>query len=450
VPDPIQHIVVLMLENNSFDRMLGCMKEKYPGLEGVDPNAPPFTNPDYPDANHLFAQLPDAARTVAVDPAHDLDDVIRQVDGGACNGFVSDLVQHKPAAPETERYQIMAYFRRGDLPVLHALADQFLICDHWFSSMPGPTWPNRFFVHSGTSLGHIDMPSGFFNPTIHLYDQTTVYQRLSEKNVSWRIYYGDVPQSLLMIEQLKFPTNYRKMADFAADVSQAADTFPEYVFIEPSYFGAGQNDEHPPTDVMHGEALVAEVYNALRMNEPLWQSTLLVLLYDEHGGFCDHVPPPATVAPDNHTKNFAFNTLGVRVPALLISPWVDPDFLPEDFDHTSLLRYATDKWGLGKLGDRVSQANSFGAALTKRSIGRTDCPGPLPIPAVQTSQSNPELNAHQAALAGFTHHLEVNYTRPGDPTLAAHSTAMAQNFTAQSHAVSERADQFLQKVRAGQ
>lgn len=437
-----------MLENNSFDRMLGCMKEVYPRLEGVNPNSP-FTNPDYPDANHEFAQLPDATRTVAVDPAHDLDDVLRQVNGGACNGFVSDLAQHKPTAPEAERYQIMAYFKRGDLRVLHALADQFLICDHWFSSMPGPTWPNRFFVHSGTSLGHVDMPSGFFNPAIHVYDQPTVYQRLSEKNVSWRIYYGDVPQSLLMTAQLKFPTHYRKMSDFAADVAQAAPGFPQYVFIEPSYFGAGQNDEHPPTDVMTGELLVAQVYNALRQNEALWQSTLLVLLYDEHGGFCDHVPPPATIAPDNHIKDFAFNRLGVRVPALLISPWVNPGVLSDVFDHTSLLKYASDKWDLGALGDRVPHANSFAAALTVRAAGRTDCPGPLPLPAFQPNQVNPELTTHQAALAGFTHHLEVDYTKPDDSTLAAHSTAMAQDFNAQSQAVSERVDQFLEKARAG-
>lgn len=122
MPDPIKHVVVLMLENNSFDRMLGCMKSFYPNLEGVDENATPATNPDYPDANHLFAQLPDALRSVPVDPAHDLDDVLRQVNGGDCNGFVRDLAQHKPQAPAGERYQIMAYFKHGDLPVLHALA----------------------------------------------------------------------------------------------------------------------------------------------------------------------------------------------------------------------------------------------------------------------------------------------------------------------------------------
>jgi phospholipase C len=435
-----------MLENNSFDRMLGCMKSEYPDLEGPrPPQANVFTNPDYPDQTHEFAQLPEATRSVAVDPAHDLDDVLRQVDQGRCLGFVRDLAQHKPQAPEPERYQIMAYFVDGDLPVLHTLARSFLVCDHWFSSVPGPTWPNRFFVHSGTSLGHVDMPSGFFHPAIHLYDQPTVYQRLEEQNVTWRIYYGDVPQSLLMVEQLKFLTHYRKMSRFAADAAGPAVDFPQYVFIEPTYFGAGQNDQHPPTDVMHGENLLADVYNHLRANEDLWSSTLLVILYDEHGGFYDHVPPGAAIPPDEHTTQFAFNELGVRVPALLISPWVDPGVFSTVLEHTSVLRYATDKWQLGSLGARVPQSNSFVGALTKRSSPRTDCPRTVTAAAAQPIDTSAELNAHQVALAGFTHHLEANHTAPPDAVIADHSRRMAADFLSQSAVVSERVDQFFAK-----
>ncbi len=446
MPDP-KHVVVLMLENNSFDRMLGCMTAVHPQMEGVREEGR-FTNPDYPDDSRRFAQMAVAADSVAVDPAHDLDDVVRQVDNGACDGFVRDFAQHSPQAPQTERNQIMAYFKLGDLPVLHALARNFLICDHWFSSVPGPTWPNRFFVHSGTSLGHVDMPEGFLNPGVHLYDQPTVYQRLSERNVSWRIYYGDVPQSLVMTVQLEYPENYRRMESFAADAAGPADSFPRYVFIEPSYFGAGQNDQHPPTDVMHGEALLAGVYNALRANEELWQSTLFVLLYDEHGGFYDHVPPPGAVAPDNNTAAFAFDKLGVRVPALLISPWLDAGVLSTEFDHTSLLRYVSDMWGLGPLGNRTANAKSFASAFVRTSA-RTDCPAALPIPAGVPVASNPPLNTLQTALAGFTHHLEVNLTKPDDRTIAAHSTAMAGDYLAQSKAVAERAAQFLGAAARG-
>ncbi|MBV9304064.1 MAG: hypothetical protein JOY62_11545 [Acidobacteriaceae bacterium] len=445
--DPIQHVVVLMLENNSFDRMLGCMNSVYPELDGpLPPGQNPFTNPDYPDASHSFAQLPQATHSVPVDPDHDLDDVLRQINQGDCKGFVRDFVQHSPQAPTDERYQIMDYFSLDDLPVLHTLARNFTICDHWFSSVPGPTWPNRFFVHSGTSLGHVDMPSGIFHPALHFYDQPTIYQRLQEKDVSWRIYYGDVPQSLLMIKQLEFPTHYRRMESFAADAQGPADAFPQYVFIEPCYFGAGQNDQHPPTDVVRGEQLIANVYNILRANEELWQSTLFVLLYDEHGGFFDHVAPPPTIAPDDNTNKFAFNQLGVRVPALLISVWVDPGVFHATLDHTSLLRYLTDKWQLGPLGNRVPQANSFASAIARTSA-RQDCVMSVTASSPQPIDPQMPFNAHQVALAAFTHHLEVNHTQADDQTIAAHARAMASaDFTAQSQAVSERVQDFLAKA----
>jgi phospholipase C len=251
-----------------------------------------------------------------------------------------------------------------------------------------------------------------------------------------------------MTEQLKYPANYRRMERFSADVAASADSFPEYVFIEPSYFGSGQNDQHPPTDVMHGEALLASVYNGLRSNEALWQSTLLVVLHDEHGGFYDHVAPPGTIAPDKNTSTFAFDKLSVRIPALLISPWLDPGVLSAEFDHTSLLRYVSDKWVLAPLGNRAAKANSFASAFV-RSSGRKDCPVALPIPTGLPVASNPSLNTHQAALAGFTHHLEVNFTKPGPAMVAAHSEAMASGYAAQSRAVTERAAQYLGATAMG-
>jgi len=430
MPDPIEHVVVLMLENNSFDRMLGCMNAVYPSLDGVDANPDrrrPLI-PDFPDATHMFAQLKDAAYSISADPGHELDDVLRQLHDGS-RGFVSDFAQHSPKAPDVDRYEIMAYFSLGSLQVLHTLARNFLVCDHWFSSVPGPTWPNRFFVHSGTSLGHVDMPNGFFHPGIHLYDQPTVYQRLNERGIPWKIFYGDVPQSLILLQQLKHAANYHHLDDFVADAKGRADAFPAYVFIEPYYFGTKQCDQHPPTDVRHGEAFLASIYNALRANEDLWRTTLLVVLYDEHGGFYDHVTPPRTVAPDEHTKHFSFETLGVRVPALLISPWLDAGVLKTEFDHTSLLRYVTDKWQLESLGKRTAQANSFAGALRCRIEPRDDCPADLASPIGVPNPLDVALNAHQAALTGFTHHLE------------------AGTYEDQSQAVSERTTEFLASAR---
>jgi len=301
----------------------------------------------------------------------------------------------------------MGYFDRGFLPVLHTLAESFAVCDRWFSSLPGPTWPNRFFVHSGTSLGHVKMPNGVFHPNLHLYDQPTVYQRLSEQAIDWAIYFGDFPQSIVMTQQWLYSDRYRPMTKFF-EASQAAPVdFPQYSFIEPTYFGAAENDQHPPSDVFAGEALIAQVYNALRQNEELWRKTLLVILYDEHGGFYDHVLPGPAVPPDNNTNEFAFNQYGPRVPAILISPWLDRQVISDVFDHTSLLKYVTDKWGLGELGARTANAQSFEKYLTLRSSVRTDAPGPLPIPTFTETPPTTEANANQNALIAFSRFLET-------------------------------------------
>jgi phospholipase C len=161
MPDPIEHVIVLMFENNSFDRMLGCMKAVYPSLEGVDPNHT-WVNPDFPDANHLFAQLKDANYSISVDPGHELDDVLRQTQDGN-TGFVRDFAQHAPNAPAEDRYDIMGYFSLDALPALHTLARNFLVCDHWFSSVPGPTWPNRFSSIAAPRWGTRTCRTGFSN-----------------------------------------------------------------------------------------------------------------------------------------------------------------------------------------------------------------------------------------------------------------------------------------------
>jgi phospholipase C len=185
-------------------------------------------------------------------------------------------------------------------------------------------------------------------------------------------------------------------------------TFPAFAFIEPKYFGADQNDDHPPHNVFKAEKLIADVYNAIRSNATLWASTLLVVVYDEHGGFYDHVEPPAAVPPDDHREEWTFDRLGVRVPALLVSPWVGARVEKTLFDHTSLLRYLTDKWALGPLGARTAQANSIAVALTE-TVPRTDTipfirvPYTTLIPPDADLERNDVSNHHEAlhAFAAF-------------------------------------------------
>jgi phospholipase C len=248
------------------------------------------------------------------------------------------------------------------------------------------------------------MPNGPFDLNLHWYDQPTVYQRLEEKGISWKIYHHGMPQSTLLTRQWEYLDHYAEMDQFLADARQGPDAFPQYCFIEPDYSGTDENDQHPPSDVMNGEALIAQVYNTLRANETLWQNTLLVLLYDEHGGFYDHMAPPATVAPDEHHEEYGFNQLGLRVPALLISPWVERGVCSTVFDHTSLLRYVSDKWQLGPLGQRVAEANSFANELLQRQAPRTDTPPLVKPPALPPAPVNAAALEHNAEpLLSFAH-----------------------------------------------
>ena len=145
---PIKRIIVLMMENHSFDRMLGCMKARYKGLDGVDPAAP-GRNPDYPDTAAVISQAPTTSRNIADDPAHDTANVLAQLEGGN-QGFVADFARLHPQAGAPERREIMGWYPDGFLPALHFLAASFVICDRWLSSVPGQTWPNRFFAHCAT------------------------------------------------------------------------------------------------------------------------------------------------------------------------------------------------------------------------------------------------------------------------------------------------------------
>jgi phospholipase C len=438
---PIEHVVVLMMENNGFDRMLGCMAEVHPGLDGVDP-AHPRSNPQ-PGGEPVF-QAPTTTRTIDRDPRHFLPNSLAQLDGGTNQGFVADFVHTHPNSTPEERREVMGYFPRGFLPGLHTLAEHFVVCDRWFASLPGPTWMNRLFAHSGTSLGFVNEPGSLFSSNLHLYTERTLYDELSDAGVPWRIYFGDVPQSLVLLHQFEHLGNYRRYKHWRDDV--AAGDLPAYTFIEPTYFGPNQNDQHPPHDVMRGDALIAEVYNVLRGNPDLFARTLLIVLYDEHGGFYDHVIPPATVAPDDHTEHFAFDRLGFRVPAVLVSPMLDPGVVSTVFDHTSLLRMASGLWpGVQALGRRARQANDPLAALTWREAPRTDLPEAPVAPDIQPARELAVLSGFAESLFGLSHHLESQIKHPGRRGgLMARAHEALEGGMSQAKLANDRLDAFLE------
>ncbi len=458
MPDPIEHVVVLMLENHSFDEMLGGLGAELPDLDGVDPSAPRGnTDKD----GRSYPQAETTAPSVAPDPMHETVNVLRQLANDNA-GFVLDYSQQYPNTTPEQRQQIMGYYPPGSLPALHELARRFAVCDRWFSSVPGPTWANRFFVHSGTSLGRVIMPAGLLGkPALYLgYTQDTIYDRLNDRGIDWRVYFGDIPQSIVLSHQRR-PENalrYRPMAELYADAADTRHPFPAYSFIEPKYEWPNQNDDHPPHPTARAQQLIADVYNALRGNEALWQSTLLVVLYDEHGGFYDHVSPPAAVPPDGHTEEYTFDRLGVRVPAVLVSPWVEAGVVHTVFDHTSLLRYLSDKWNLAPLTARVTQADSFADVIRADGAPRDDTPASLALPAEQRAlaaaggAAPPEpaeaLNENQKSLLTFTEYIEPEIDEPATLKAARAAAAHSGSVVARIEAAKSRVQALLAQHRA--
>jgi phospholipase C len=451
--DLVRHVIVLALENRSFDHMLGACQAVKPDIDGIPPGTSSRSNQF---AGQTYLQQDGAARVLVADPRHETPHVLIQLKADAAgnpnSGFVEDYATSYPMLADADRRQVMRYHAHGALPALHALAENFTVCDRWFAPVPGPTWTNRLFLMSGTSLGRVGMPSGVMDLNLHWYDQPTIFDRLNERAREWAVYQGDTPLSLLLTHQWE-PQNlcrYKPMRQFFIDVADPHESeFPAFVFIEPAYMEPGANDDHPSHDVLAGEALIASVYNALRANEPLWNTTLLVVLFDEHGGFYDHVAPPAALPPDRHQEEYTFDRLGVRVPALLVSPFAANAVFKQQLDHTSLLKYLIDKWGLGPLGERTAQANSFASALQAQP--RTDTPGAIPAVPAQLSPAIPPprqpLNDHQSALVALSHALE-SMAQEDANVVATRSRQVLTGPQSQIDTAVDRVDAFLARCAA--
>jgi phospholipase C len=341
------------------------------------------------------------------DPKHERENVLRQLQGNN-RGFVADYAASYPDTTPQQRQKIMSYYSLPYLQPLQSLASNFAVCDRWHASVPGPTWTNRLFLMSGTSLGRVVMPGA---PN---YGQPSVFYRLAQAGKTVRVYYGTFPLTVLLDDQrVGIPaegydpkSTYYPFGSFQRHAAGKEADFPNFTFIEPRYMGIAPNDDHPPHDPFNGQRLIANVYNAIRANNALWKTTLLVILYDEHGGFADHVPPPATVAPDEEDAEYTFDSLGVRVPAVLVSPWIAPQVVKTLCDHTSLLRSLTEKWGLGLLGARTAQAADVFGALVRTAQPRADTPQRIGrnLPG-EMSPVHPPTD-HQRALEELSNHID--------------------------------------------
>ena len=408
----IEHVVVLMLENRSFDCMLGALypaDATFAGLTGEESNldgttSVPVWNDEGMDARNACIPTPD--------PGEIFTDMNVQLFGGSgvrtadpppMSGFVQNYVAQPVTNPPRDPKAVMHYFTPKQVPVISALAKAFGVCDQWHASAPCQTWPNRFFVHTGTALGCTD------NSKFHIpFDAPSIFRQLEDNKNSWRVYFHDMPQSILIRDIWDIaPLHFHHLDQFLIDV-QGEGTLPNYSFIEPRYFtdtvlGKIPNDEHPPHNVVYGEQLIASVYNAVR-SSPNWKNTLLVITYDEHGGCYDHVSPPQAAPPDTMKQyGFSFDTYGVRVPAVLISPYMPPGSIvrvapsgpPHPFDHTSIIATLRKLFDLGDpLTSRDAVAPDLLDAL---SLDEPTNDGPARIDADTAEPTDEELQAHADA-----------------------------------------------------
>ncbi|HEX4180619.1 MAG TPA: alkaline phosphatase family protein [Caulobacteraceae bacterium] len=386
----IDHIVQLMLENRSFDQMLGFLYEdsgnRSPAGHDFDGLTGKEWNPDdigrQIQVYKIQASDPHPYTMPGADPGEGFQNTNYQLfstddpDPGAVpdnQGFVknfksaiaSDLSKHyKDTLSDAVETDIMGMYTPELLPILSGLAKGYAVCDAWFASAPTMTMPNRAFAAAGTSQGHLDDHTKIFTCP-------SIFGRLEDKGLDWAIYgYNREP-----LTRHDFPdtqgADERHFGHFR-DFQERCDagTLPAYSFLEPSWDASG-NSQHPNYDVAAGEALIHDVYYAVR-NGKAWASTLLIITYDEHGGNYDHVAPPNDATPpgDGATGEFDFDftRFGLRVPAVLVSPLIEAGTVfraaAGRIDHTSVLRTIHDRWATQTLTARDAAAASLADVLT--------------------------------------------------------------------------------------
>lgn len=451
----IDHIFVLMLENRSFDHMFG-----FSGIKGVDPKGNPtvfndgfstnLSNIDPVTQTPVFVSMPadynlsrarDANGKPAgdKDPGHEFDDTLTQLCGSGASydpnvgypainnsGFIQSYTEYHANIPD----RIMHCFDPAQVPVLNQLAREFAVCDHWFSSLPGPTWPNRLFAMAATSGGLDNSPDAVNSALLASingfeFENGNVFDLLDSNCIPWRVFSGDdFPVSALLqgMDLNRLRHKIRDFDDFASEVNKP-DFGDNFVFIEPKYgahtfdiTGPGHftcgNSMHPLDDVTRGEQLVKTVYETIR-NSPHWERSMLIVAFDEHGGFYDHVAPGAAVPPgdqvvaDYSKFGFKFDQLGVRVPALVISAHTPKGVIDHTvYDHSSILATVERSYRLSNLTNRDKAANDV-LHLMPLDNPRTDAPTTLnpvaisdiPLPCEQDDETEQDrLMAQRAEL----------------------------------------------------
>ncbi|KAK9252415.1 phosphoesterase [Lipomyces tetrasporus] len=408
--DRIKNVVILVQENRSFDTFAGGLSYS-PYINGLLHYK--YCNPanvTIRDSELVCAKA--IANDIAPDdPNHGISGVNMEVlstyhpdemavDTGKerekMMGFVTEQASQFKTENLTRAAEAINYYTQDHIPVFAAMAENYVLFDRWFASVPGPTNPNRAYLTSGTSHGHGRNDHAF---NVAGLPQRSIFQQLSEKGISWINYQnstasGFSPDALFYnwtVTSGKNATNIKPINDFYEDAK--AGKLPQFTYINPEcckYFSY-----HPPSPISMGEGFIKNIYEALR-GSPQWNETLFILTFDEHGGFGDHVPPPVGVppgddltytelAPDGKNMTFDFKRLGVRVPTLAISPWVQKGVIEHkgmnnggEYDHTSIPAFIAKLWGLDNLTPRTAWSSTFEHLITENF--RDNTPEILPDP----------------------------------------------------------------------
>lgn len=401
----IDHVILLMLENRSFDHLLGYLYPRSATFDGLDGTQ---SNPDAAGTEVYVHQITPTTQNAYYYPLANpsegylatnqqlFSSDLPPANGQASNdGFVTSFARElaHPAHPLDPKLigaqpsSIMGMYCPETLPVLSGLAKGFAVCDRWFASVPTQTYPNRAFAVAGTSLGYVDN-SAHGTPA---FNTPSVFGKLVAAGQTWKIYgysqrpltANDFPDTICPGLGCTVEAGFGKFQRDAATGQLATFSYiePEWADYHDTNNFQLENDEHPVSNLAVGEKLIYDIYTALRSNPAVWEKSLLIITYDEHGGNYDHVPPETgATPPDAHTwAGFDFTRFGVRVPAVIVSPLIDPNTTfrapagSPPYDHTSIIATMRARFDLGPLGQRDAVAPHLGPILT-RSTPRDDDP----------------------------------------------------------------------------
>jgi phospholipase C len=374
--NPIEHIVVLMQENRSFDHYFGHL----PGHGQDDVDVPPASTSNPIGAVDAGA---DAGTTApwfhqstycVADTDHGWPASHGQWNSGKNDGFaMTNRIDSDPSGSRA-----LGYYDETDIPFYYSLASTFAISDRYFCSVLGPTYPNRMYLYAGSSFGIVTTDTNTLAPP----GVPNLFKTLSEKNVTWKEYKSQIAATLIFPDFASDPAqsaHYVDITEFAKDA--AAGTLPSVAFVDPIFIEKAytENDEHPPADIQLGEKFVYDQVQAL-VHSPEWKSSALFITYDEHGGLYDHVSPPAACAPDDTPPRLNpelgnFDRLGFRVPLMVVSPYAKRHFVSHVVhSHTSILRFIEAKFGLPALTNRDANSDALFDVFDFDSPANLDVP----------------------------------------------------------------------------